>query len=596
MNILGVMRRPDFSPCSESKDTAIFMAVVESLRRDGHNVKICAESQFQHIADGDIPSVVFHMTRSPEVLNRLARLKEERGILVINDPYAVSVCNRENQLKRFTELHIPQPEYALISTCSDTALCDDTSLPVFPLWVKRADSHSVDKGDVVYVETSSEFSACLESFVARGVARVALSCHSHGDLVKFYGVHGSSFFHWFYPMEEGHSKFGWESFNDPLQHYPFDEEKLHSICDAAARALGIDVYGGDCIIDSDGNILIIDFNDWPSFSPCRDEAVGHIANIITMQNQKQPWLKLVPKSLHEQYLSTLKHADTEETFDLWFYRPLGFRTALMANRLGISPNAISVLSIFLGVAAGVMFYFPAWWMAAIGILLLVMADICDSADGQLARMTHRFSRLGRILDGACGDLWFISIYVAICLRLTPEWGWYIWILAASAGLCHALQAAMADYYRNFHLFFVKGRSGSELDDAAHVIADYRAISFRQEPLYKVFMFFYKNYTTEQEFLSPSMQRFRRLLRSRYSDQSIPQDLSADFRKASLPLMKWTNILSFNTRAFLLSISLLIGMPWLYFVAELTLFNILFIHMLLSHESICRRFTRTLDEN
>jgi phosphatidylglycerophosphate synthase len=299
-------------------------------------------------------------------------------------------------------------------------------------------------------------------------------------------------------------------------------------------------------------------------------------------------------ALKARYEATLNHPDTEEGIDLLFYRPLGFRFALWAERHGVVPNAISVLSIFLGVGAGLLFYPDHIGWNVLGIVLLILADICDSADGQLARMTRRFSRLGRILDGVCGDLWFISIYVAICCRLNYDWGYTIWLLAAAAGACHSLQAAMADYYRNFHLFFVKGKSGSELEDARQVAADYRAISFRREPLYKVFMFFYRNYTRQQEFFTPQMQRLRAQLRLRFEDQPIPAQFCAVFRLFSLPLMKYTNILSFNCRAILLSISLLCGEPWIYFVGELTVFNLLLFYMTARHEIICRRFAKRLE--
>ena len=55
-------------------------------------------------------------------------------------------------------------------------------------------------------------------------------------------------------------------------------------------------------------------------------------------------------------------------------------------------------------------------------------------------------------------------------------------------------------------------------------------------------------------------------------------------------MKWTNILSFNTRAIALFISVLIKQPWIYFVFELTILNIILIHMIMSHEKMCREFT------
>lgn len=71
------------------------------------------------------------------------------------------------------------------------------------------------------------------------------------------------------------------------------------------------------------------------------------------------------------------------------------------------------------------------------MLLLIWANSYDSADGQLARMTGKKTPLGRILDGTAGDCWFIAIYAAICLRLTPEWGIWIWIFAAITGFSTA---------------------------------------------------------------------------------------------------------------------------------------------------------------
>lgn len=171
------------------------------------------------------------------------------------------------------------------------------------------------------------------------------------------------------------------------------------------------------------------------------------------------------------YRDTLKSMDTEEHIDLAFYRPIGYMWACLAKKLGVTPNAITIASIFLGVGAGVMFYFPDMWLNVIGMLLLVWANSFDSADGQLARMTKQYSRIGRILDGLSGDIWFATIYVAICLRenMTSAFfssnPWVIWAIAVVAGLCHAKQAAAADYYRQFHLYFLKGEEGSELESS-----------------------------------------------------------------------------------------------------------------------------------
>ena len=95
----------------------------------------------------------------------------------------------------------------------------------------------------------------------------------------------------------------------------------------------------------------------------------------------------------------MKSMDTEEFIDIHFYRPIGYQWALFFNKLGVTPNAITIASIFIGIAAGICFYPKDLIINVIGMLLLIWANSYDSADGQLARMTGQKSALGRILDG-----------------------------------------------------------------------------------------------------------------------------------------------------------------------------------------------------
>ncbi len=287
--------------------------------------------------------------------------------------------------------------------------------------------------------------------------------------------------------------------------------------------------------------------------------------------------------------STLKSADTEEFIDIYFYRPIGYRWALLFQKLGVTPNAVTIASIFLGIGSGICFYFDNIWISLLGIFLLVWANSYDSADGQLARMTKQYSALGRVLDGFAGNLWFASIYVAICLRLYPEWSGWIWVLACVTGYFHSKQAEMADYYRNVHLLFLKGKSGSELDNSTELTGKFNSLSWKKNFGAKLVVFFYRNYTTDQENRSPRLQKLFKLLKEKYGEVA-PQSFRDDFRQKSLPLMKYTNILSFNTRSIALFISILTGFPWLYFVFELTVLNILLVYMVTKHEKVCKEFS------
>ena len=308
--------------------------------------------------------------------------------------------------------------------------------------------------------------------------------------------------------------------------------------------------------------------------------------------------------IKQQYKSSLKSMDTEETLDLMFYRPIGYLWAVLCAKVGITPNAITIASIFLGVAGGILFYFGKpqdLWLNYVGMFLLVWANSFDSADGQLARMTKQYSRLGRILDGLSGDFWFVAIYFAICFRVNEtseffmqHWSGWIWILAILAGGCHAKQAAMADYYRQFHLYFLKGKEGSELDSVDQLDKDFAAVPWKGHFWKKVTMMFYRNYTANQEVMTPSMQTLRRKLKKLFGDDIVPDQFRNDFRLKSKPLMKYTNMLSFNTRVIALFISIIVRMPWLYFAFELTVLNLMLVYMILRHESICRSFIAKLD--
>lgn len=306
--------------------------------------------------------------------------------------------------------------------------------------------------------------------------------------------------------------------------------------------------------------------------------------------------------LHESF----KSEDTEEWLDVYFTRPIGLFFARIWYHLGVKPNTITILSIILGVMAGVMFAFPDLWHNVAGIVLLMFANFCDSTDGQLARLTHQQSMKGRCLDGFAGDVWFFAIYLAIVVRLfnvdmpgtETHWGIWILILCAIAGfMCHSSQSSLADYYRQIHLFFLKGKSGSELDTYASEHAKAEAAKNNKFPNWDyAFHSNYQNYCRGQEKRTPEFQKFFSVLKSKYpSFEDIPQSLRDEFRKGSKPLMPYTNILTFNTRAIIIYITCILGIPWLYPIIEITVFECLYIYMHHEHESLCKRLRNKLEE-
>lgn len=313
-------------------------------------------------------------------------------------------------------------------------------------------------------------------------------------------------------------------------------------------------------------------------------------------------------SKKQEIKSTIKSADTEEWLDVVFTRPIGYAWTLLFKSLGVHPNVVTVISMVLGAASGVFFAFDAdsgrgILMNVIGVLLLMWANFYDSADGQLARLTGQKTRLGRILDGAAGDIWFISIYAAIALRLfdhyipftSIEWQWWSFLLCAVAGMVfHARQSALADYYRNIHLYFLKGVEGSELDNYEQQLEIYRKARWKDSAVWKFFMWTYYRYTRGQERQTPEFQKLMHALHDRYAGMP-PVEFRERFRRKSLPMMKWANILTFNTRAIALYVFCLTDVPWMYPVFEITVMAAIHQYMRHCHEGFCREFRKEIED-
>ena len=101
--------------------------------------------------------------------------------------------------------------------------------------------------------------------------------------------------------------------------------------------------------------------------------------------------------------STLKSLDTEEFIDIHFYRPIGYQWALFFNKLGVSPNSITIASIFIGIAAGICFNFQSLAINVIGILLLIWAKCLGTYLGRCRRrfLVYRYLR-GNLLTPHAG--------------------------------------------------------------------------------------------------------------------------------------------------------------------------------------------------
>lgn len=276
IKIAGIMRAGAYSPNHIGNDAAIFNIMADQLRKRGYEVNTYSEEQLN--AGCVKERIIVNMCREQRSIARLQQLEDD-GALVINSGYGIENCTRERMTRILLGNGIPYPESLMVNT--DEAVKDAIEKAGFTsCWIKRGDFHAMHKEDVSFVRHPQEAQEVLQEYFLRGIKRAVINIHLEGDLVKFYGVRGTNFFYWFYPFDAGHSKYGAEAINGPAQGIKFDEDYLRDICQQASETLDVVVYGGDCIIGTDGSIQIIDFNDWPSFAPCRQEAGPQIARAI----------------------------------------------------------------------------------------------------------------------------------------------------------------------------------------------------------------------------------------------------------------------------------------------------------------------------
>lgn len=263
MRILAVSRAERFSPNSVERDRSILQAVIDRLQRRGHHVSLVSEDSVGHPGFPELPvapELILTMARRPETLRWL----DSFGVACINSPEGIANCARSRLTDVMERIGTPIPPQEGHDG----------------YWLKRGDAAAQTAGDVVYVSDHQQLAGTIETMRSRGIKDYVVSAHVVGDLVKFYGVGQGDFFRWYYPTDDGLSKFGDEHRNGTARHYRFDVDALGHEVQRLAEAVGVSVYGGDAIVKADGSFCVIDFNDWPSFSRCRDDAADAIAALV----------------------------------------------------------------------------------------------------------------------------------------------------------------------------------------------------------------------------------------------------------------------------------------------------------------------------
>ncbi len=265
----GIFREEAHSPGRESDDSEILRLTAKGLEAKGFQVDLKTPDELGGVVDAK-PRGIFLMCERPEALLALTALAAD-GVREVNSPTAVFGTYRDRMIAQFAEAGVPFVASRLVAT-SGVRL----EVPQ-PVWVKRADVHNTQVGDVVYAANAEAASHALAGMAARGMLRAVIQPHVDGDLIKFYGIGPGGangeppWFRWFYHKDQ------------TLRQFAFDTHALARLVRRAAAALGLEIYGGDCIVTASGEIVLIDLNAWPSFALFREEASSAIAAYLSVR-------------------------------------------------------------------------------------------------------------------------------------------------------------------------------------------------------------------------------------------------------------------------------------------------------------------------
>jgi CDP-diacylglycerol---glycerol-3-phosphate 3-phosphatidyltransferase len=109
----------------------------------------------------------------------------------------------------------------------------------------------------------------------------------------------------------------------------------------------------------------------------------------------------------------------------WVTRPMMH----LAERVGLTANGLTLLGLFINVAAGIAAGFGAFGWAAVA---LVWGSIGDLLDGELARKTGTQTRAGAFLDSNLDRLSEMALFAGFAVSF-PDRSGVFWAIAALAG-------------------------------------------------------------------------------------------------------------------------------------------------------------------
>ena len=155
--------------------------------------------------------------------------------------------------------------------------------------------------------------------------------------------------------------------------------------------------------------------------------------------------------------SNARPSEIEEPLNSRLVHPTARALVTLLIPTGISPNAVSALSVVMMALACACYALLPWPQRAFaGLIFHFLWHVFDGADGDLARRTGRSSPVGEIVDGVCDHLSHLILYLTLGALLAREVGPWGWVLTVVSAASRAFQAACYETARRTYRRWVHG--------------------------------------------------------------------------------------------------------------------------------------------
>lgn len=287
--------------------------------------------------------------------------------------------------------------------------------------------------------------------------------------------------------------------------------------------------------------------------------------------------------------ATSRPRELEDPLNHYLFHPLAARLARLLLPTGLSPNAVSVLSLAALVGAAFA-YTRLTWPAGVlvGFGLMLLWHVVDGADGDLARLKGTASPTGELVDGVCDYLGNVILYFAFAFLLDDTLGGWAWVWTGAAAVSHIVQTNHAETQRRLYLWRAYGvpwlRTARAEGDSV----------FRKESRFtRYFGFWAVGYVWLSNRMTPANNPIDDALARAAGNAHETRRIRRLVGRAYRPGMALPMALGANPKTMIIALSMAFGSPLWFFLAEIFVLNLILLWSIIHHARASRRLSASL---